>query len=188
MSSKIKSLTFGDHKWMAENLNELQFQNGDAVPLTTDDASWELASQEEKPACCYYENNPGEFGSRGLLYNSYAILDPRGLMPKGWRLPTVEECRQLINLHGGENTAGRLLRSQKGWADGPFMSMSSFKGLPNGHRCAWGEFEYEGYYGFWLLDGGQGKFSELILRGDNIDALIFPSQDKGTGYSIRGIR
>jgi uncharacterized protein (TIGR02145 family) len=188
MATKIKSFPVGSKLWMVENLDVQFFRNGDPIPLITEDADWEKASNEGAPGCCYYNNNFNEFGTRGLLYNAYAVLDPRGLAPKGWHVATEAEYRDLVSLYGGENTAGKLLRNQKGWYDGPFMYMSDFKGLPNGTRHAWGEFEGEGYYGQWLAESGNGEFSHMILRGEDIDALIFPIFDKGTGFSVRCVK
>ena len=35
---------------------------------------------------CYYDNNI-ENSMFGKIYNSYAVLDPRGLAPEGYRIP-----------------------------------------------------------------------------------------------------
>ena len=37
----------------------------------------------------------------GLLYNYYSVINPKGLLPKGWRLPTKEEFHRLILASGG---------------------------------------------------------------------------------------
>jgi uncharacterized protein (TIGR02145 family) len=39
------------------------------------------------------EENRNEYG---LLYNYAACVDPRGLLPKGWRMPTIDDFRQLM--------------------------------------------------------------------------------------------
>jgi len=185
---KIKSFSVGQSKWMGENLDVQHFRNGEVIPLVTDEGEWEKAGAEGTAACCYYSNNQGEFGTRGLLYNAHAVNDPRGLAPEGWHIATEAEYREMIDLYGGEHSAGKLLRHQKGWYDGPFMSMSDFKGLPNGVRHQWGEFEGEGHYGQWIVDCGNGNFSMMLLRGDDIDALVFPVSDPGIGFSVRCVK
>lgn len=185
---KIKSFPVGTNKWMAENLDVQSFRNGDPIPLVPGLKEWKKAAKDKQPACCYYNNDQNEFGTRGLLYNTFAVTDPRGLAPEGWHVATETEYRELIALYGGPNKAGKLLRHQKGWYDGPFMYMSDFKGLPNGLRNASGKFEGEGYYGQWLADSGNGQFSMMIMRGEDIDALVFPVSDKGTGFSVRCVK
>ena len=187
-SVTVKSFLTGKTNWMRSNLDVTQFNNGDPIPLITDKKEWKKCAQEGLPACCYYNNDKNEFGTRGLLYNVHAINDPRGIFPKGWRLPKEADYRDLIELYGGQYTAGKRLRHQKGWYDGPFMTMSDFEGLPNGTRRIDGEFEGEGYYGQWLMGQEDGTYSHLILRGDDIDALIFPVTNHGNAYSVRGVK
>lgn len=184
----VKFFKVENDKWMSENLQVRFFQNGDEVPLITEPKEWKKAAEKGTPACCFYDNNEGEFGTRGLLYNVYAVTDPRGLAPKGWHIPTAAEFSRLIYYHGGSNLAGKHLRDPKGWFDGPFMTASEFKGLPNGCRLKNGKFEGEGYFGQWLMTAGEGEFRYLILRGDAMDALEFKVTEKGTGYSIRCIK
>jgi uncharacterized protein (TIGR02145 family) len=43
----------------------------------------------------------------GLLYNYYAVLNPKGLLPKGWRLPTKQDFHRLILASGG--TPGAII-------------------------------------------------------------------------------
>jgi hypothetical protein len=66
--------------------------------------------------------------------------------------------------------------------------MSDFNGLPNGSRRVDGEFEGEGYYGQWLMGDDKGNYMHMILRGEDIDALIFPVTDLGNAYSVRGVK
>ncbi|MCK7537523.1 MAG: fibrobacter succinogenes major paralogous domain-containing protein [Marinilabiliales bacterium] len=47
------------------------------------------AAEAGEPAWCYQENGPKTGGNRyAKLYNWYAVNDPRGLAPEGWRIPT----------------------------------------------------------------------------------------------------
>jgi uncharacterized protein (TIGR02145 family) len=187
-SVNVKSFLAGKTKWMQSNLDVTQFNNGDPIPLVTEKKEWKKCVKDGLPACCYYNNDKSEFGTRGLLYNVHAVKDPRGIFPSGWRLPKEEEFRDLIKLYGGQFSAGKRLRHQKGWYEGPFMTMSDFEGLPNGMRRQDGEFEGEGYYGQWLMECDDGSFSHMILRGEEIDALIFPVMNLGNAYSIRAVK
>lgn len=187
---KTKEFKAGDNEWMGENLSVRTFRNGDLVPIVTDVREWKECAKKGLPACCFYDNDESEYGTRGLLYNIHALEDPRTLIPSGWHLPSKMEYEELISLLGGPEKAGKRLKSQKGWYDGPFVTMSDFNGLPNGCREKDGKFEGEGYYGQWLIKSEDNTYSVMILRGENIDAPIFQlsESDKGIGYSIRCVK
>jgi len=38
-------------------------------------------------AWCFYENDSNNNKILGRLYNYYAVSDPRGLAPNGWKIP-----------------------------------------------------------------------------------------------------
>jgi uncharacterized protein (TIGR02145 family) len=188
LKKKIKSFSVSNKKWMSENLSLQTFRNGDLIPLVTTNRSWKKAGLEGLPACCYYKNDSTKFGTNGILYNVHAINDQRGISPEGWHIPNEIEFNELISIYGGTNSAGKFLRNQKGWYDGPFMYRSDFKGLPNGIRHPWGEFDGEGHYGQWIVRTEKEGFSTMILRGNDIDALIFPISDFGMGFSVRCVK
>ena len=74
----------GNQIWMTENLKVKKYRNGDIIPQVQDSLQW---SQLTTGAWCYYENDP----SKGILYNWFAVNDPRGLAPEGWHIPTDKE-------------------------------------------------------------------------------------------------
>jgi uncharacterized protein (TIGR02145 family) len=51
----------------------------------------------------------------GKLYNWYTVNDPRGLVPKGYHIPSEAEWTILINFLGGESYAGTKLKANSGW-------------------------------------------------------------------------
>jgi uncharacterized protein (TIGR02145 family) len=124
--TKGKGLTYKGHsyptvvmgngqEWMAENLSVFYFRNGDPIPVVKTAEAWEKAGVNHQPACCYYENN-AEYGKTyGVLYNWYAVNDPRGLAPEGWHLPTDAEWTTLVSYLGNDKTAGAKMKSTSGW-------------------------------------------------------------------------
>jgi len=74
----------GGKTWMAENLKTTSYSNGDAIPFITDTEEWRNASMG---AYCYWENDPSFIEDYGMLYNYYAIDDPRGVCPTGYHIP-----------------------------------------------------------------------------------------------------
>ena len=45
--------------------------------------------------------------STAKLYNLFAVNDPRGLAPEGWKVPSKEDWSRLIDFLGGESLAGQ---------------------------------------------------------------------------------
>jgi uncharacterized protein (TIGR02145 family) len=123
--TKGKGLTYQGHnystvvmgngqEWMAENLRVFYFRNGDPIPIVKTDEVWKEAGENGEPACCYYENN-AEYGKTyGVLYNWYAVNDPRGLAPEGWHVPMDNEWTTLKTFLG--NDAVVKLKSTIGWS------------------------------------------------------------------------
>ncbi len=89
-----KTVKIGEQVWMAENFDGTRFRNGDIIPQVSTLEAWNKAIKEERPAWCY--SLDGEKGTN-KLYNIWAALDPRGLAPKGWRLPLSEDVSNLYN-------------------------------------------------------------------------------------------
>ncbi|MBK7505887.1 MAG: fibrobacter succinogenes major paralogous domain-containing protein [Bacteroidetes bacterium] len=93
-------------------------------------------------AYCYYDNNYSNNAIYGKLYNWYAVGTGK-LVPKGWHVPTDAEWETLITYLGGEDIAGRKMKSTKGWETSGDENDSSgfngnnssgFTGLPAGYR------------------------------------------------------
>jgi clan AA aspartic protease (TIGR02281 family) len=150
ISTHIKSIKIGTQTWMIENLNISTFRNGDPIPEAKTDEEWDLAGKTKQPAWCYYNNDPKINKKIGKLYNWYAIVDPRGLAPKGWHIPTEEEWDKLIILSGGDSISGKKLKSSTGWYEnGNGTNIYGFTVLPGGDRRIDGFFGMDMYGHFW---------------------------------------
>lgn len=71
-----------------ENLDVVTYRNGDPIPFVKSKNKWAAL---KIGAYCYYDNDP----EKGVLYNWYAVNDPRGLAPEGWKIPTIQELEQI---------------------------------------------------------------------------------------------
>ncbi len=89
------SVKVGKEVWMQKNLDVITFRNGDSIFNAKTDKEWLWAAQNKMPAWCYYNNDEILGKKYGVLYNVYAVLDERGLAPKGWRLSTVKDWEYL---------------------------------------------------------------------------------------------
>lgn len=127
--------------WMQENLSVTRYQNGDSIPDgTADHPAW---AQLSTGAWAYPDSQAALRRSVGLLYNWYAVNDPRGLCPTGWRLPNHDEWTALTHALGGETKAGAVLKASQGW-------------LPAGFRGSDGTYGGLGAYAYWWSSTGSG--------------------------------
>lgn len=141
-----KTIKIGTQIWMAENLITSKFRNGDAVPEAKKDEEWVV----KKAAWCYYDNDPKNGVKFGKLYNWHAMMDPRGLAPEGWHMPSAEEWETLATFLGGIEPAGTKMKSKSGWNEnGNGSNDSGFSGLPGSLRYDDGQFNDIGRMGYW---------------------------------------
>jgi uncharacterized protein (TIGR02145 family) len=109
-------------------------------------------------------------------YNWYAVIDPRGLAPIGFHVPSDEEWDELVNHLGGNKAAGQHLKSEKKW-DG--SNTSGFSALPAGFRYYDGYFDYT-FDGYVVED-----INYLWSSSPNGGNAIYRSLGSGTSYVYR---
>lgn len=182
--------------WMTENLNVDKFRNGDPIPEVKSDEDWRKAGEEGKPAWCYYDNAPVKGKKFGRLYNWYAVSDPRGLAPKGWRIPSMEDWVELCSYFGKD--AAVYLKSTE--FDGG-TNEGGFTALPGGlrddlYREQFRDLNNRGYW--WTLtpkiETGKIKAAEMwgevneLFGGGIWNSVEFHSHEKSSGLSVRCIK
>jgi uncharacterized protein (TIGR02145 family) len=185
-----KTVVIGEQLWMSENLSVDKFRNGDLIPEAKTDAEWKRAGENKQPAWCYYQNDPKNGTIYGKLYNWFAVNDPRGLAPEGWHVPTDAEWGVLSNFLGGDEIAGKKMKSSSGWSENGNGDYSSgFSGLPGGDRYANGDFGNVGNYGCWWSSTEHSTFlaySRNLLHESGY--LLRYYSEKGKGLSVRCLR
>lgn len=137
-----------------ENLDVKHYRNGDEIHQVQNDKKW---SKLTTGAWCYYNNDP----EKGILYNWYAVNDPRGLAPEGWKIPTIEELETL--------------------------DLST--GLPGGYRFNNGVYDNIGYYGYcWSSseDSAYNAWSRYLYNFDGFADSYY--SNKKNGFSVRCLR
>src|SRR6478736_2666159 len=92
-TDKIPQVTIGTQIWMTKNLNVRNYRNGDPIPRVDGPSQW---SNLTTGAFCWYNNDTDTGYIYGRLYNWYAVIDPRGLAPVGWHIPSDSEWTTLI--------------------------------------------------------------------------------------------
>lgn len=88
----------GDQWWFADNLRTERYRNGDTIPSLPQAKDWR---NTRTGAQAVYRSDPGMLAVHGRLYNWYAVTDPRGICPQGWRVPSAADWEALALAMGG---------------------------------------------------------------------------------------
>lgn len=163
------SKVYGNQEVMITNLSETVFRNGDTIPHAADPAAWAKAGESKEPAWAYYNNDPSTAATCGILYNWYAVNDPRGLAPEGWHIPTEEEWEELGN-YFAEKYPRELspVKSESGWEEyGNGDNSTGFNAFPCGTRTKRGEYNQFGAGTAWWSaskdGGGKGSHNSIFF-------------------------
>ena len=115
----------------------------------------------------------------------------RGICPEGWHLPDNTEWYALFDAVGGQNVAGKMLKSASGWNDYKGSSANGldaygFSALPAGNRGSYGNFYDAGDYArFWPaseIDSYTAYYMGFYDLSE--DAYLYFS-GKSVGLSVR---
>ena len=156
-------VAIGTQTWTSKNLDVETYRNGDPIPQVQDNKTWLLI---ETGAWCYYENKTANGTKYGKLYNWYAVIDERGLAPKGYHIPTDAEWTTLTTNLGGASVAGGKMKETgtSHWKipNRDATNSSGFTGFPGGFRYPGGRFSKEiGEFAYW--------WSSSEIRGYDLD-------------------
>ena len=148
--------TIGQGVWAKSNLNVVQFRNGDSLTEITniEDIKYDV------PSYIRYQFNDSYGVKYGYLYNYAAISDIRNLAPTGYKIPSIDDWR---NLFTTINNAGKL-KSKTDWIP------------PNTGA--------ENLYNFGILGGGQyngREFIDLNESGYYWTSDVITNQNKNYG-------
>jgi len=86
-------------EWMAQNLRTTRYSTGELIPQIQSASQWSAATGPaftrthklgfKYPLNFYYDT------LYGPVYNFQAAIDPKGLCPNGWRVPTDDDWKKL---------------------------------------------------------------------------------------------
>lgn len=188
------TVTIGQQVWLARNLDATHFANGDPIPRITAAAEWASAGASGQPAQSAYANDEARVPRDGLLYNYAAIQDPRGLCPKGFRIPTDADWAELEATLGQDIAATRM-KTRQYWPDtergasGNGTDDVGFGGLPAGFRTQRGDFflgDRVAYY--WSLTELSPTTTTAHMLFDYDPKIFRIEYDKAMGMSVRCLK
>lgn len=189
---KIKTVEIGKQTWMLRNLDVAVYRNGDSIFHAKTAEEWAQAGRDKKGAWCYYNHDPALGAIYGKLYNWFAVNDPRGLAPRGWRVSSLADWLYIEELVGsayGVYMAGRVdLWKPHENLNTPNFGELGWEGYPGGYCREPGNFmalTEEGHW--WTTDDVKGQAHYQIIK--YYVANILPRKINHTyGLSVRCIK
>ena len=161
-----KTVNIGTQTWLAENL-----------------------AFKASGGCWAYGNNQSNVAKYGYLYDWETA---NNVCPSGWRLPSYEEWRTLIDFLGGAEVAGPKMRSSHGWPDDNGTNESGFEGLPGGCFGNLRSFEMIDLLGYWWSSTkkhGGSCWGLLLWPNDNkVYWNSIGPNNLFMGFSVRCLR
>jgi uncharacterized protein (TIGR02145 family) len=134
----------------------------------------------------------------GLLYNGYAIEDPRGLCPTGWKIPSKEEFQNMIDEVSAQSNQDASwfysLMSEDTWSHQNGTNASGLNFTASGGRVGSGSCSFiqagEGAY-HWtstFVPATQGGNYSVSFLGDPSEEHFFYAWSLSNGFSVRCIK
>ena len=198
--NKFHACKIGGQYWLTANWKTLSYNNGDLIPNVTDPVSW---GEQTTGALCYYDNDQANYEIYGPLYNWYTVVDPRGICPPGWHVPSWNEyCALYIFLDNGSGGGNLKESGLEHWypVNAYGTNATGFTALPGGSRAHTmsdptpiekGTFMslHEQAY-FWTNESCPDPTCawKVFLMGDNGGLWIAGSGRKYYGESLRLIK
>ena len=190
-------LTLGGQCWMKQNLKVTTLNDGTAIPVdagggTTGNGSGYIGWRDKTmSAMTVYEHDANNIPIYGYLYNQYAVNDPKGLCPSGWRVPTDTEWTTLSTCLGGESVAGEKMKlaGTTYWMPNyDANNCSDFSGYPGGFRRNDGLFYFKAQNAyFWTSTSAKNR--ALAGTTKNLSASNDAnSYQQNVGLSVRCIK
>ncbi len=191
-----KTIKIGSQVWMAENLKNTHFSNGDEIP-TTNPPTKEIWGESPATYQWIYIYGGEEYNLKtyGRLYTWFTVADTRGLCPSGWHVPSKVEWTELINYLGGITVAGGKLKETGiiHWSDPNTgaTNESGFTALPGGHRyytgsIAFTEINEEGFW--WTSTENYIDAGDCIRIYSGSESSDLDNYYKWAGMSVRCLK
>ena len=188
-------INIGNQIWMTNNLSTTNFRNGDRIYQAVSHEDWAIAGERGEPAWCYYFNDSLNHSISGILYNWYAVVDPRGLAPVGWSIPSMKDW-EILSFNVGKAIKEYSYEAKYSWKMAPFFIRPAdtpdpwLKKWAGGMRSGGGYFSSLGESGIWWTTTDNETYASYFgvgySNGRNSDWT--GGSSKGSGYSVRCIR
>ncbi|MFA6569706.1 MAG: fibrobacter succinogenes major paralogous domain-containing protein [Bacteroidota bacterium] len=155
-----EEVTIGTQTWMLKNLDVVTYRNGDTIPEVSGNGAWKSLGTG---AWCYYNNDSANRAIYGRIYNGWAVIDPRGLAPEGWHIPSDDEWK-ILEMYLGMTQTEADKPNWRGTTEGGKLRETGIVHWNNPNSDATNEV------GFTALPGGtrdyfSGTFANIRING-----------------------
>ena len=201
--NSYSTVAIGEQIWMAEDLKVQHYADGTPIAEVLGDENW--AALADEGAYCWYNDHVAYADTFGALYNWYAAVDPAGLCPSGWHLPTDEEWQQMEVFLGmsaesaamddwrGSNEGGALKEvGYTNWEiyNDSATNLSGFTSLPGGFRNFNGSYNGTGYYSTYWTASSEEHGTGVYYRALYYDhgTIYRQTNRKSQAFSVRCLK
>jgi hypothetical protein len=180
--------------WQTKNLAVTTYLNGEAIPLVTDPTQW---ANLTTGAYCYVNGSNANTAAYGLLYNAYALMDPRGFGLPGWVIPNYYSFKDMDGCYSGVGSAVAIKQAgTTRWASpNTGTNTSGITLLPTPIRNSDGTYSpFNGTLGdIWIYDETNLVLNYLRIANTttgNIttSSILYPLSTLKEGRAVRLVR
>jgi uncharacterized protein (TIGR02145 family) len=165
-SSLFLTVEIGGQIWMKHDLQLTEFLNGDPISEARNNDEWTKFAKMKKP--CFRKSG------QSILYNGYALMDERGLIPEDFKIPTSLDWDVLINELGGVIPMAKSISSYN-WSEKNQAqsieyegnNLSGFSALSTGYIYTTGNVA-KGSCSFWWVNSSPQSLVPTKLTIFNI--------------------
>lgn len=199
--NEYKTIKIGSQTWMAENLKTTTYNDGTPIELVT---NYEIWSDLDSAAYCWYNNNIENKDKYGALYNWYAV-DTKKLCPKGWYVPShlswkileKELGMKMYYTYGEDrstNEGSKIAGHPELWKTGALKTDSAFNfsgfcAIPSGIRSIMKKKDIGlGEYTHWWTSNGGILMAQSRYIMFNKTGLYWSNPNKTYGFSVRCVK
>ena len=165
-SSLFLTVEIGGQIWMKHDLQLTEFLNGDPISEARNNDEWTKFAKMKKP--CFRKSG------QSILYNGYALMDERGLVPEDFKIPTSFDWDVLINELGGIIPMAKSISSYNWSEKNQAQSIeyegnnsSGFSALSTGYIYTTGNVA-KGSCSFWWVNSSPQSLVPIKLTTFNI--------------------
>ena len=177
-SSSVKSSS--SFKLPSVSVSSVNMYGEDYAVVTIGEQTWmakSMVRQDVESFC--YRHLGGPCNDRDRFYK---WEQAEGICPEGWQLPDSSEWQTLFDAVGGQENAGKVLKS----IDGNGSDGVEFNALLAGYMNSMNEYhELDRKVCYWVADGDGTKIVELQYGSDK---AYFVTVQAGDAYSVRCIK
>lgn len=179
----IPTVKIGNQEWSSVNLKTDRFLNGDLIPEAKNADEWIVFTKKGLPVRMISKN--GE-----VFYNWHTVIDPRGLAPNGFKIPSMYDWYDLLDYQITNKIPQTHFTSKSGWVDNLNGTDNfGFNITPNGLIYMTGVNGEVGVSGnYWSTTDANASKAYFVRFSPDRSNIKIDTEFKQYGFQVRLIR